>query len=186
MQNRYVRPTPPCAQGVHAQKRAIRRQRYGTPRFSPQGSVPCGSASSRSVFQSRPANDSSSFDLSTQTIFAFTPEAIISRLSCSVGIPHTGKSGSRLLCSSCFSRYARMSFRNRSPNAMASKCSSRARASTAPSRDSYSWFVQGQGNSTVQSGSPTASACSCTNALRTPCMATRSAAELKVVNRAAT
>jgi hypothetical protein len=55
---------------------------------------------------------------STQVSLARTPDLTIERASSSVGIPHTGKIGCNPEFSSCFSRYARMSVKKRSPKAM--------------------------------------------------------------------
>src|ERR1700733_3927748 len=52
--------------------------------------------------------------------------------------------------------------------------------------DSYCSFEHGHGRGTAQSGSPAAAACCSTKSRRTACMATRSAASLKVVNSPAT
>src|ERR1043165_2243670 len=48
-------------------------------------------------------------------------------------------------------------------------------------RRSYSALEQGQGSGTVRSGRPAATACASTRVRRTACIATRSAASLKVV-----
>ena len=59
------------------------------------------------------------------------PGSAVLCASSSVGMPHTGNSGSSPVPASCFTRYARMSSRNRSPNATASMSSAFARSTTA-------------------------------------------------------
>ena len=72
----------------------------------------------------------------------------------SAGVPQIGNSGSSPVPASCRSRYARMSARNRSPNANAVTPSDRAFSTTARIRASYSSFEHGHGSGTGHSGKP--------------------------------
>src|SRR6266536_3471344 len=69
------------------------------------------------LINSLPTNSGARSLGSTQVSLARTPDLIIERASSRVGIPHTGKIGCNPEFSSCFSRYARMSVKKRSPKA---------------------------------------------------------------------
>jgi len=86
--------------------------------FSPQGSISGGSSESSWSSNSLPTNSGGRHLQSTQVSLARTPELITERASSLVTMPHTGKIGCNPEFSSCFSRYARMSVKKRSPKAM--------------------------------------------------------------------
>src|SRR6266852_3690831 len=77
-----------------------------------------GNSESSCSSNSLPTNSGAKSLGSTQVSLARTPDLIIERASCSVTMPHTGKIGCNTEFSSCFSRYARMSVKKRSPKAM--------------------------------------------------------------------
>ncbi len=78
-----------------------------------------------------------------------------------------------------------MSSRKRSPKATWVNPSATAARHAAAMRSSYTSFGQGDGIETMMSGRPAASACRRSSSVRTPCIATRSAASLIVVSSAA-
>src|SRR6185312_310665 len=79
-----------------------------------------------------------------------------------------------------------MSWRNRSPNAIAAIPSAFARSQAAPIRLSYSSLGHGHVRSIGHSGNPARAACASASSRRTACMATRPAVALNAVNRPAT